>query len=71
MSLSDCPKCWDTPCSCGYEYKDMSTESKHRLAAVVLGMSVAELDDKLSCKGKHVSDEASQRDDVKHTGDLK
>jgi len=20
--LSDCLKCWDTPCSCGWEYKD-------------------------------------------------
>ena len=20
MSLSDCPKCWDTPCTCGYEW---------------------------------------------------
>lgn len=19
MSLSDCPRCWDTPCTCGYE----------------------------------------------------
>lgn len=18
MSMSDCPKCWDTPCTCGY-----------------------------------------------------
>ena len=18
MALSDCPKCWDTPCTCGY-----------------------------------------------------
>jgi hypothetical protein len=26
MSLSDCPKCWDTPCTCGYEYRDWSTE---------------------------------------------
>lgn len=22
MSMSDCPKCWDTPCTCGWEYKD-------------------------------------------------
>ncbi len=20
MSLSDCPKCWDTPCTCGHEW---------------------------------------------------
>ena len=20
MSLGDCEKCWDSPCSCGYEY---------------------------------------------------
>lgn len=26
MSLSDCSKCWDTPCTCGYEYKDWSQE---------------------------------------------
>lgn len=24
MSLSDCPKCWDTPCRCGYLYQDWS-----------------------------------------------
>lgn len=22
MALSDCPKCWETPCHCGYQYKD-------------------------------------------------
>jgi len=21
MSLSDCIKCWDTPCECGWEYR--------------------------------------------------
>jgi hypothetical protein len=26
MSLSDCPKCWDTLCSCGYEYRNWSIE---------------------------------------------
>ena len=24
MSLSDCPKCWDTPCDCGWEYRHYS-----------------------------------------------
>lgn len=27
MSLSDCAKCWDTPCHCGYQYRDWSIES--------------------------------------------
>jgi len=22
MALSDCPKCWNTPCECGYEFKN-------------------------------------------------
>ena len=21
MALSDCVKCWDTPCSCGHDYE--------------------------------------------------
>ena len=26
MSLSDCPKCWDTLCSCGYQYQSLPIE---------------------------------------------
>ena len=26
MSLSDCEKCWDTPCMCGYGYRDWTEE---------------------------------------------
>ena len=26
MSMSDCPKCWNTPCSCGWEYRNYSIE---------------------------------------------
>jgi hypothetical protein len=26
MALSDCPRCWDTPCSCGHEYYGWSRE---------------------------------------------
>jgi len=26
MSLSDCEKCWSTPCDCGYDYRNYSDE---------------------------------------------
>lgn len=26
MALSDCPECWNTPCTCGHEYKDWRLE---------------------------------------------
>lgn len=26
MALSDCPVCWDTPCRCGYEYRNWSKD---------------------------------------------
>lgn len=26
MSLLDCEKCWENPCSCGHEYKDWDTK---------------------------------------------
>lgn len=38
MSMSDCIKCWDTPCSCGYEYRTLTVESRIQQAAVVLGV---------------------------------
>ena len=25
MAMSDCIKCWDTPCTCGYEWKKYNT----------------------------------------------
>ena len=35
MSLSDCPECWNTPCTCGYEYKN---ETNEELARIIVGM---------------------------------
>ena len=27
MSLSDCIKCWNTPCTCGYEYQNYGVQN--------------------------------------------
>lgn len=26
MAMSDCEKCWETPCVCGYKFKDYTHE---------------------------------------------
>ena len=33
MSLSDCVKCWDTPCTCGWDYRDCQPEILREKAA--------------------------------------
>ncbi len=35
MSMSDCLKCWDTPCRCGWDYKDYTAEQlSNHIAAI-------------------------------------
>ena len=36
MSLSDCPRCWDTPCSCGYEYGSWSSDRIYQHIAILV-----------------------------------
>ncbi len=36
MSLSDCEKCWDTPCTCGNEYKNYSKDALIKLMSSML-----------------------------------
>ena len=36
MSLSNCSHCWETPCCCGYEYKDYSREKFSEFIADIL-----------------------------------
>lgn len=43
MSMSDCEKCWDTPCTCGWEYRHMPSSARMKLAAVILGCSPSSL----------------------------
>lgn len=37
MSLSDCSKCWSTPCTCGYEYRGYTLDQRLELARAVMG----------------------------------
>lgn len=48
MSMSDCIKCWDTPCSCGYHYRNMSAETRIKQAAIILGVDAKALADKVN-----------------------
>lgn len=45
MALSDCRKCWSTPCECGWEYRNLSRSRRIATAAVILGISEHELND--------------------------
>lgn len=35
MAITNCPKCWDTPCECGYQYKNYP---KDYFVKLILGM---------------------------------
>lgn len=37
MALSDCIKCWCTPCECGYKYREMSIENKINQIKAIVG----------------------------------
>ena len=37
MALSDCPKCWSTPCNCDYMYIKMGPAGRQKIAAAILG----------------------------------
>lgn len=32
MSMTDCIKCWDTPCTCGYDYRNWDVK---RLKSII------------------------------------
>ena len=38
MAMSDCIKCWDTPCTCGWDYRDYTKSRRMELAAKIVGI---------------------------------
>ena len=43
MGLSDCIKCWQTPCECGHQYEGWSIERKLEMVKAVMGKDEAEI----------------------------
>ncbi len=42
MAMSDCAKCWETPCSCGFNYKDWGSENLSRHIVSITGYRTPE-----------------------------
>lgn len=38
MAMTDCAKCWETPCTCGWYYRKWTREERIEIAAVILGV---------------------------------
>lgn len=53
MGMSDCEKCWETPCSCGWGYRDWARGRREELAAAAMGVSVEELRSVIRAPEKH------------------
>jgi len=45
--MSDCPKCWDTPCTCGYYWHDASRKYRIDQASKILGVSIEVIEGKI------------------------
>jgi hypothetical protein len=40
MSMSDCIKCWNTPCDCGYEYRDWSWDRINEFVQTIISAKI-------------------------------
>jgi len=53
MALSNCERCWNSPCLCGWRYRNWSAESREHLAATALGVRLSSLKAKITAPEKH------------------
>lgn len=63
--MYNCPKCWDTPCGCGWDYLNWSRENLEKLAALLEDVkdfsSVDPFTDSQSQEGRYARFLAYQR----------
>ena len=48
MSLSDCEKCWSTPCECGHEYNHWDLEKLKKFYQIIGNIIASKEDKKVS-----------------------
>lgn len=47
IKMFDCPGCWETPCVCGREYRNMNKTERLKICAFILGIDVEILNNKI------------------------
>ena len=50
MALSDCIKCWSTPCECGYEYRDWSWKRIFKLHETIVETKIKYIEEQNKAK---------------------
>ena len=48
--MSDCVKCWSTPCVCGHEFRDATAEYKEKMTKSINGFTIKDVFDWLAQK---------------------
>jgi hypothetical protein len=60
MGMSDCEKCWDTPCTCGHDYRDWTKgQLRSQIAMLKRVLAKKTMDKKIKRTKAH--DEAHDR----------
>jgi hypothetical protein len=60
--MSDCVKCWDTPCTCGYDYCEWGFDRRLQLVAAILGIPIDAARYLLGHLENHVHPMAAERE---------
>lgn len=64
MSLGECPRCWDDPCTCGHEYRNWPRAKKIKLVKAILSsedMETLLIEIKAESEKEHVIEEEYKR----------
>lgn len=62
MALSDCSRCYDTPCRCGHQYADWSKQQRLALARSILNHDYNVIKDDMMSRMKQTVARAKSSD---------